>query len=56
VCGMAKDCLHNCAGRRFEGTGSPGEPDPYTCQYVYLLKLCKKRRDNPDVPETAPCG
>lgn len=56
VCGMAKDCLHNCAGRRFEGTGSPGEPDPYTCQYVYLLELCKKRRNDPDTPEAAPCS
>lgn len=56
VCGMAIDCLHNCAGRRFEGTGSPGEPDPYTCQYVYLLKHCKKRRNDPDAPKAAPCS
>ncbi len=56
VCDMAKDCLHNCAGRRFEGTGSTGEPDPYTCQYVYLLRILKNRRNVPHLPDVSPCN
>ncbi|MBR3739833.1 MAG: radical SAM protein [Clostridia bacterium] len=54
-CGMAKDCLHNCAARRFEGTGSPHEPDPYTCQYTYLLRLYKGRRKVADIPPPPSC-
>lgn len=45
VCGMAEDCLHNCTARRYEGTGSPWEPDPYTCQYTYLLRLYRKKQN-----------
>ena len=57
VCEMATDCLHNCAGRRFEGTGSPHEPDPYTCQYTYLLRLYKARRNTTtDIPLPPPCA
>lgn len=41
VCSMADECLQNCSARRFEGTGIPFEPDPYTCQYTYLLKKYK---------------
>lgn len=48
VCSMATDCLHNCAGRRFEGTGSPKEPDPYTCQYIYLLRTLRKKQGKAD--------
>ncbi len=55
VCPMAGDCLHNCPGRRFEGTGSPHEPDPYTCQYTFLLRLCQNRRSKADVPFSPPC-
>lgn len=55
ACGMQEDCLHNCAGRRFEGTGSPHGPDPYTCQYTYLLRLYKARRNGADVPPSPTC-
>ena len=55
VCSMAKDCLHNCAGRRFEGTGSPYEPDPYTCQYTWLLRRYKARHEGADVPQSPEC-
>ena len=49
VCSMAKDCMYNCAGRRAEGVGSPHNPDPYVCQYVYLLKLYKNRQNRVDI-------
>ena len=55
ACSMAPDCLHNCAGRRFEGTGSTQEPDPYTCQYVYLLRICKSRQPHADPPPSPMC-
>ena len=54
-CSMEKDCLHNCAGRRFEGTGSTNEPDPYTCQYTYLLKKYKEQRKHTDIPKEPQC-
>lgn len=38
ACEMAEDCLHNCAGRRYEGTGFPDKPDPYTCEYTFLFR------------------
>ena len=56
TCGMKDDCLHNCTGRRFEGTGSPHEPDPYTCQYTYLLRLYKARRKVADIPLPPTCA
>ncbi len=56
ACGMKADCLHNCAARRFEGTGSPFAPDPYTCQYTYLLRLYKAQRKGADVPSAPPCA
>ena len=46
ACSMVSDCLHNCSARRYEGTGSIHEPDPYTCQYTYLLKLYEAKRRN----------
>ena len=55
ACSMASDCLHNCAARRFEGTGSPHEPDPYTCQYTYLLRLYKARQGSADMPQAPSC-
>ena len=55
ACPMARDCLHNCPARRYEGTGSPLEPDPYTCQYTYLLRLCRARRQGIDTPASPPC-
>ena len=55
ACSLRSECLHNCSARRFEGTGSPFEPDPYTCQYTYLLKLYKDERKVDCVPETPPC-
>ena len=55
VCEMASDCLHNCTGRRFEGTGLPLRPDPYTCQYVYLLRLCRARHADADLPPVPNC-
>ncbi len=55
ACGMKNDCLHNCAARRFEGTGSPHEPDPYTCQYTFLLRLYKARRNGADIPQSPHC-
>ncbi len=54
-CSMANDCLHNCAARRFEGTGSPHEPDPYTCQYTYLLRKYKAKQNKTDVPNSPQC-
>ncbi|MBE5807530.1 MAG: radical SAM protein [Clostridiales bacterium] len=38
LCDMAEECTHNCAGRRFEGTGSPHEPDRELCRYTYLFR------------------
>lgn len=55
VCPMAKECRHNCAARRFEGTGDHLTPDPYTCQYTYLLRLYRARRNNPDIPQAPSC-
>lgn len=55
-CAMAKDCLHNCAARRFEGTGSRMEPDPYTCQYTYLLRKYREGRENTRIPSAPPCA
>ena len=55
VCPMAADCQQNCAARRFEGTGTQRTPDPYTCQYTYLLRLYRARRDNPDIPQAPSC-
>ena len=52
ICSMASDCLHNCSARRYEGTGSPYIPDPYTCQYTYLLKRYKTMRNVSELPET----
>lgn len=54
-CGMSGDCIHNCAGRRFEGKGSPNEPDPYTCQYTYLLRLYRSRQKVTDSPSSPEC-
>lgn len=56
ACGMKNDCLHNCAARRFKGTGSPLEPDPYTCQYTYLLRLYKAQRKEAAFPSSPVCG
>ena len=56
VCSMAADCLHNCAGRRFEGIDSPHKPDPYTCQYTYLLRLYKAQRKVTDAPLPPTCA
>ena len=55
VCGMKDDCLHNCAGRRFEGTGSPLKPDPYICQYTYLLRLYRAKRNGAELPTVPTC-
>lgn len=55
TCGMADDCQHNCSGRRFEGTGSPHEPDPYICQYTYLLKIYKEKQKVADVTQSLNC-
>ena len=43
-CAMGPDCLHNCAARRFEGTGSVLVPDPYICQYTHLMNIYKNRQ------------
>ena len=55
-CSMAPECQHNCSGRRYEGTGSPYEPDPYTCQYTYLLKIYKTMREVKDIPKAPSCS
>ena len=55
ACSMAQDCLLNCSARRYEGTGSPFQPDPYTCQYTFLRKHYKTKRDAADIPEVSPC-
>lgn len=56
ACGMRSDCLHNCTARRIEGTGSPSEPDPYTCLYTYLLRLYRARRNHPEPPRDPACS
>ena len=55
ACSMATECLHNCTGRRFEGTGSPYEPDPYTCQYTWLLKRYKEQQNRTEVTNSPKC-
>ena len=55
ACEMFRDCLHNCAARRFEGTGDNLTPDPYTCQYTYLLRLYRDRMNNPEIPQAPSC-
>ena len=55
ACSMSEDCIHNCAGRRSEGMGSPFEPDPYTCQYVYLLSKHRASDNEADIPEEPSC-
>ena len=55
VCELAPDCMHNCSARRYEGTGSPYEPDPYTCQYTYLLKIYKARVGAKEILEAPSC-
>jgi len=55
TCPMMEDCLHNCAARRFEGTGTTQSPDPYTCQYTYLLRLYQAQRNNPEIPQAPSC-
>lgn len=56
ACGMKAECMHNCAGRRFEGTGSEREPDPYTCQYTWLLRRYRARRKGADIPPAPACS
>jgi len=56
ACEWEKDCLQNCAARRFEGTGNPHEPDPYTCQYTYLLTRYRARSNNPEIPAAPSCS
>jgi len=48
-CTMTAFCRHNCAGRRFEGTGSPLGPDSEQCRYAYLLNVLNT--DDPEAPE-----
>ena len=55
TCSMNNECVHNCAGRRFEGTGSTFEPDPYTCQYTYLMHRYKAKQSVTDVPQYPTC-
>ncbi|MCR4621575.1 MAG: radical SAM protein [Clostridiales bacterium] len=56
ACSMKNDCLQNCTARRYEGTGSPHEPDPYTCQYTYLLRLYRARHEVTDIPTDPTCA
>ena len=56
VCRMKANCEHNCTGRRFEGTGSPCEPDPYTCQYTYLLGIYKERQKVTETAQIPQCN
>ena len=55
-CTMAQDCVHNCPGRRFEGSGSPLERDPEICRYVWLLQRCRARRAVSNIPPVPPCA
>lgn len=55
ACSMAHECLHRCPARRFEGTGSPLKPDPYTCQYTFLLQRYKARQNHTECPPVPPC-
>lgn len=56
ACEMKADCLHNCAARRFEGMGDCQTPDPYTCQYTYLLRLYRERMNRPEIPPSPSCA
>ena len=56
TCEMKGDCLHNCPARRFEGMGSTQQPDPYTCQYTYLLRIYRERQNNPSIPQAPSCS
>ena len=56
VCRMKEKCEHKCTGRRFEGTGSHSEPDPYTCQYTYLLEIYKERQKVTETAQSPQCG
>lgn len=54
-CSLRSDCTRNCAGRRLEGTGSIDEPDPYTCEYTYLLKTLKNQETLTAFPTSPEC-
>ena len=54
-CEMSADCMHNCAGRRFEGTGSPHEPDPYICKYIFLLRRYRLQHNTTNLPLVPKC-
>ena len=55
-CKMRSDCLRNCAGRRFEGTGSTEKPDNYVCEYTYLLKSLKNQGFLTEFPASPECN
>ena len=54
-CEMGEYCLHNCAARRFEGTGSVHDPDPYICEYTHLWTLYKKKQAAVNSQENYSC-
>ena len=54
-CGLAAECLHTCAARRWEGARDPHGLDPYTCQYTYLLHTLRQRLEASGEPETPSC-
>ena len=54
-CDLASDCMHKCAARRFEGSGSPDVPDIYTCQYTFLLKYYTETRQKRKITEELYC-
>ena len=56
ACEMRADCMHNCAARRFEGTGASTSPDPFTCKYTYLLRIYRERMNNPEIPHAPSCS
>ena len=56
ACEMHADCMHNCAARRFEGTGVSNSTDPFTCKYTYLLRIYRERMNNPEIPQSPACS
>ena len=55
ACPVRQDCLHSCAARNFEATGDPEKPDPYTCEYVWLLTKYREQTQNKQHADTQSC-
>lgn len=56
MCQMRSYCIRNCAGRRYEGTGSTDKTDTYICQYTYLLNVLKNQGYLTEFPAQPECN